>query len=156
MQVVDNHYLNGVDHHKNTPFMHDLKANFDKILPIVKLTLTDQLNEENNLQFYPNKPTLSDVGIISFALLQEALSIDSERWFWSKLKTDYNQYFDLPDLSRYNRRRKRLVCWTHQLTRLWSQALSPCEDTFIVDSIPIPIAHIAREHVTNIYLRYCL
>lgn len=150
MQVLDSYYLKGVNFHKNTKPMHDLKANFDKILPIVKLTLTDQLNDADNLQFYPNKPKLTDVCIISFALLQEALSIDSERWFWSKLKADYSQAFDLPDLSRYNRRRKRLAYWTHQLARLWSQALSPCEDTFIVDSIPIPIAHIAREHATNV------
>ncbi|HLR76701.1 MAG TPA: IS982 family transposase [Balneolaceae bacterium] len=130
--------------------MHDLKDNFDKILPIVKLTLADQLNSNNNLQFYPNKPKLTDACIISFALLQEALGIDSERWFWSKLKTDYNQAFNLPDLSRYNRRRKRLAHWTHQLARLWSKALSPGEDTFIVDSIPVPVAHIAREHATKV------
>lgn len=147
MQVLDIHYLIGVNLHKNTLLMHDLKTNFDKILPIVKNTLTDQLNSEDNLQFYPNKPNLPDAHIISLALLQEALGIDSEHWFWSKLNADYSSEFpDLPHLSCYNRRRKRLAGWIERLARLWGQQLCPYEDTFMVDSIPVPVAHIAREH----------
>ncbi|NIX02661.1 MAG: IS982 family transposase [Phycisphaerae bacterium] len=131
--------------------MHDLKTNFDKILPIVNQTLADQLYGEGNLQFYPNPAKLSDAAVITLALLQEALSIDSEHWLWSKLQTDYSREFpDLPDLSRYNRRRKRMSRWIHQLTRLWAEHLCPHEDTFLVDSVPIPVAHIAREHCTTV------
>lgn len=151
MQVLDIHYLIGVNLHKNTLLMHDLKTNFDKILPIVKNTLPDQLNSEDNLQFYPNKPNLPDAHIISLALLQEALGIDSEHWFWSKLNADYSSEFpDLPHLSCYNRRRKRLAGWIERLARLWGQQLCPYEDTFMVDSIPVPVAHIAREHSTRV------
>lgn len=131
--------------------MHDLKTNFDKILPIVNQTLADQLDPEGNLQFYPNKPKLPDAHLISLALLQEALSIDSEHWFWSKLQADYSRAFpNLPDLSRYNRRRRRLAYWIHQLAQLWGQQLCPHEDTYMVDSIPLPVAHIAREHSTTV------
>jgi hypothetical protein len=151
MQVLDIQYLRGINYHKNTLRMHDLKTNFDKILPIVNNTLADQLNTQGNLQFYPNKPKLPDTHIISLALLQEALSIDSERWLWSKLQADYGQQFpNLPDLSRYNRRRRRLAGWIHRLAQLWSTQLTPCEDTYMVDSIPIPVAHIAREHSTAV------
>lgn len=151
MQVIDNVYFNGVKSNKNTNLMYDLKTNFDKILPIVNQTLADQTDTEGNLQFYPNPPKLSDAGVISLALLQEALSIDSEHWLWSKLQADYDSEFrSLPDLSRYNRRRKRLSYWIHQITRLWADQLCPDEDTFLVDSIPIPVAHIAREHSTTV------
>lgn len=151
MQVLDNHYLKGVNFHKNTKPMHDLKTNFDKILPIVKQTLADQLNQDNNLQFYPHPPAVPDADVIALSLLQEALSIDSEHCFWSKLQTDYAQEFpDLPHLSNYNRRRKYLAASTEQLARLWGQALCPEEDTFMVDSIPIPVAHIAREYSTTV------
>lgn len=151
MQVLDNHYLKGVNFHKNTKPMHDLKTNFDKILPIVNQTLADQLNEDANLQAYPNPPEVSDAYIITLSLLQEALSIDSEHCFWSKLQTDYAQVFPaLPHLSNYNRRRKRLATSTEQLACLWGRALRPDEDTFIVDSIPIPVAHIAREYSTSV------
>lgn len=131
--------------------MHDLKINFDKILSIVKKTLVDQLNGQDNLQEYPNPPELPDTHILSLSLLQEALSIDSEHWFWSKLQADYAQAFpNLPHLSNYNRRRKRLAGTTERLARLWGRALSPHEDTFMVDSIPVSVAHIAREHSTSV------
>src|SRR5699024_3092147 len=46
--------------------------------------------------------------IITLSLLQEALSIDSEHFFWSKLTSDYPEAFpDLPHLTNYNRRRKQ-------------------------------------------------
>lgn len=151
MQVLDNHYLKGVNFQLNTKPMHDLKTNFDKILPIVKKTLDDQLDESANLQSYPNPPDVSDAHIITLSLLQEALSIDSEHFFWSKLQTDYAEAFpELPHLSNYNRRRKRLATSTEQLARLWGWALCPDEDTFMVDSIPVPVAHIAREYSTTI------
>ena len=151
MHVTDIYYLKGVNFHQNNPHMHDLKTNFDKILPIVKKTLADQLNKNDNLQTYPNPPALPDTYILTLSLLQEALSIDSEHWYWSKLETDYNQSFpDLPHLSNYNRRRKRLAGTTEQLARLWGQALRPYEDIFMVDSIPISVAHIAREYTTSV------
>jgi hypothetical protein len=151
MQVIDNIYLIGVNYHKNTNPMHDLKTNFDKILPIVKQTLADPLNEDGNLQSYPNKPAFPDTHIIGLSLLQEAMSIDSEHWFWSKLTTDYAEEFpDLPHLSNYNRRRKQLADTTEQLARSWGQQMRPHEDTFMVDSIPIPVAHLAREYSTSV------
>src|SRR5699024_405946 len=45
---------------------------------------------------------------------------------------------------------KRLATSTEQLARLWGWALCPDEDTFMVDSIPVPVAHIAREYSTTI------
>jgi len=149
MQVFDNHYLIGVNFHKNTNPMHDLKTNFDKILPIVKQTLADQLDANGNLHNYPNKPDLPDTHMISLSLLQEALSIDSEHWFWRKLQTDYPQAFpNLPHLTNYNRRRKYLAGCTERLACLWGHKLCADEDTYILDSIPISVAHIAREHST--------
>lgn len=131
--------------------MHDLKCNFDKILPLVIETLADHLNEDGNLQFYPNPPLVPDAHIMALSLLQETLSIDSECWLVSKLQSDYrNAFGDLPHLSNYNRRRKRLADTTEQLARLWGQALCPQEDTFMVDSIPIPIAQLAREYSTSV------
>ena len=150
MQEFDNSYLIGVNYHKNTNPMHDLKINFDKILPIVKQTLADQLDSIGNLHNYPNKPDLPDSHIMALSLLQEALSIDSEHWYWSKLQTDYVEDFPvLPHLTNYNRRRKHLAGITEQLASFWGQALCRDEDTYIVDSIPISIAHIAREYSTT-------
>lgn len=151
MQRIDIQYLTSVNSQQNTVPMHDLKTNFDKILTIVNKTLADQLSKEGNLQHYPHKPKLPDAHIIALTLCQEALSIDSERWFWSKLQTDYKEHFScLPHRTRFNHRRKRLARWIHQLASLWGKQIRPYEDTFMVDSIPVPVAHIAREHRTNV------
>ena len=44
--------------------MHNIKTNFDKFYQIVKSSLQDKLNEDDNLQFYPNKPKMNDCSII--------------------------------------------------------------------------------------------
>jgi len=126
MQVTDIYYLKGVNFHQNNLHMHDLKANFDKILPIVKQTLADQLNSNDNLREYPNPPKPPDAHLLALSLLQEALSIESEHWLWSKLQTDYNQVFPaLPHLSNYNRRRKRLAEAIEQTGTSMGRSASP-------------------------------
>ncbi len=97
MQAGDNHYLKSVNFQLNTKPAGDLKSNFNKILPIAGQTLADQLNEADNLQSYPNPPDLPDVHIIGLSLLQKALSIDSEHWFWSRHQSDYTEEF--PDIT---------------------------------------------------------
>jgi hypothetical protein len=57
MQVIDNSYLKGVNFHKNTNPMHDLKTNFDKIVPIVNQTLSDQLDSYGNRMPIPTNRT---------------------------------------------------------------------------------------------------
>ncbi len=56
--------------------MHNLKTNFDKLYRIVKSSLSDKLNEEDNLQFYPRLPKLNDCSIIALSICCESLGID--------------------------------------------------------------------------------
>ncbi len=51
----------------------------------------------------------------------------------------------LIDRSNFNRRRRRLQLFVHEVTKVLSKNLSIGEDVFIVDSIPVPICIIARE-----------
>jgi hypothetical protein len=127
--------------------MHDLKTNFDKILGIVKTTLMNDLNPDGNLQHYPRKPKMTDSEIIALSLCQECLSIDSENWFLAKLKSDYSTVFTgLIHITNYNKRRKRLASWAQQVNKVLSGGLLGDEDAFIVDSIPVPVCKLAREH----------
>ena len=126
--------------------MHDLKSNFDKILSIVKRTLENDLLPCGNLQYYPRKPKLTDSEIIAMSLCQECLSIDSENWFLAKLKSDYPASFTrLVHITNYNKRRKRLAPWVQQINKRLSAGLLQGEDSFIVDSIPVPVCKLARE-----------
>jgi hypothetical protein len=67
----------------------------------------DRLNQSDNFYFYPNKPKLSDCEIIALSVTGESIGIDSENYFWGKLKSDHKD--DFPRLihrSNFNRRRK--------------------------------------------------
>ena len=131
--------------------MHNLKTNFDKFLSIAKSFHSNAIDEDGNFQFYPNLPKMSDCEIIALALTGESIGIDSENYFWEKLKTDYSANFpDLIDRSRFNRRRKRLSTHIHNLNKGIADELNENEDAYIVDSIPIPVCQIAREKRSRI------
>lgn len=126
--------------------MHNLKTNFDKIYKIVKSSLSDKLNSQDNLQFYPRPPKMNDCSIMALSICAESLGIDSENYLWSKLKKDYRIDFpDLIDRSNFNKRRRRLQLFIHEVTKNLSMELNEGEDVFIIDSIPVPVCKIARE-----------
>ena len=56
--------------------MLNIKTNFDKFYQIVKSALQDKLNEDDNLQFYPNKPKMNDCSIIALSICAESIGID--------------------------------------------------------------------------------
>ncbi len=126
--------------------MHNLKTNFDKMYNIVKSSLSEKLNQQDNVQFYPKLPKMNDCSIITLSICAESLGIDSENYFWSKLKKDYCTGFpDLIDRSNFNKRRRRLQLYIHEVNRQLSEVLNEGEDVYLVDSIPVPICKIARE-----------
>jgi hypothetical protein len=125
--------------------MHDLKVNFDKFHQIAKTILLDKL-VDGNVRLYRHKPKMTDSEIIALAICQEALSIDSENYFWSKLKSDYRMDFpNLIHLTRYNLRRKYLNGYIQMVTERLATKLNEGENAFIVDSMPVPVCKISRE-----------
>lgn len=109
------------------------------------------LNADDNLQFYPNKPKMNDCSIISLSICVESIGVDSENYLWSKINKDYKSDFpQLIDRSNFNKRRRRLHRFIHEVTRILSGELNKSEDIFIMDSIPVPICKIARESVANL------
>jgi len=127
--------------------MHDLKTNFDKFDELTKEFLSPELDGYGNTMAYRRRPKMCDSTIIALALCQEALGIDSENYFHSKLKTDYSEQFpDLVHITRYNARRKRLAPFIQLMNRRMASELSEGEDFFLIDSMPIPICKNAREN----------
>lgn len=125
--------------------MHDLKTNFDKFYDITNKFLGDKLIN-GNITLYRNKPKMTDAEIIALSICQEALSIDSENYFWSKLKSDYAFAFPhLIHITRYNLRRKNLNRYIHLVNERISSELNQGEDAYIVDSMPVPVCKISRE-----------
>jgi len=131
--------------------MHNLKANFDKFFGLTKSFFSDRINEFDNFQSYPRIPKMSDCQIIALALTAESIGIDSESYFFGKLKSDYTSDFpNLIDRSNFNRRHKRLYPWISAFNQGLSNILNQGEDTYIVDSIPVPVCQIAREKRSKI------
>jgi len=129
---------------KNTA-MHNLKTNFDKFLQLIYKHLSKELLSDGNFKFYPRQPKLSDSAILALTLCSEALSIDSENYFWSKLKTDHSNDFPiLIDRSNFNRRKKNLAPFLAIYNQRMADKMNEFENVFIVDSMPLPICNIAR------------
>ena len=144
MHFTDIQYLRILTN--NFSDMHDLKLNFDKFHRITKKYLAGELNDQGNVQFYRNPPKMPDCDIIALAVCQEALGIDSELWFHTKIRADYNNHFpNLPHITRFNYRRKRLAPWIQKLNEAMAGEMNEGEDYFMVDSMPIPICKNARE-----------
>ncbi len=152
MHNTDIQYIRSINHHKYTSAMHNLKTNFDKFFNITKSVFKNHLNESDNFYLYPNKPKLSDCEIIALSVTGESIGIDSENYFWGKLKSDHKQDFpNLIDRSNFNRRRKHLYPYIEQLNKYLADKLNEFEDVYLVDSITIPVCQIAREKQSKIF-----
>jgi hypothetical protein len=126
--------------------MHNIKTNFSKFYGICKELFKNEQAYKLNFQFYPVRPKMNDLEIVSLACCMEALSIDSENLLWSKLKKDYASSFpNLIDRSRFNRRRKRLTPFILKVQDYISSKLENQSQTMVVDSIPVPVVKMARE-----------
>ena len=125
--------------------MHNLKANFDKIMVIVKQSLDPLINKSGNFLKRGKKPNFSDIEVISLAITAEALSITSENLLFKKINSDYKSWFpNLIDRSQFNRRRRNLVPFIQKTQQVIAQKLTSGEDTFLIDSMPLPICKFSR------------
>jgi hypothetical protein len=151
MHNSDIQYLRGINHHINTSIMHNLRSNFDKFFNITKSIFKNRINSFDNFYSYRNRPKMSDCEILALAVTGETLGIDSENYFWGKLKSDHAEDFpNLIDRSNFNRRRKRLYPFIEQLNQTVAGKLNEGENIFLVDSIPIPVCKNAREKRSKI------
>lgn len=145
MHVTDNQYLRLLFVPPKNNLMHNLKTNFDKIFGIAKSFFSNNINTYGNFRHYSNKPKMSDCEIIALALTSESLGIDSENYFFGKLKSDHAADFpNLIDRSNYNRRRKamadKISCFNQSLANILNEG----ENVYLVDSIPVPVCQPAR------------
>ena len=114
--------------------MHNLKANFDKILNICKLHSHGLVDKFGNVQRSGTKPKLSDLEVIALSMTSEALSIDSENLLFSKLQTDYQ--LDFPNLlsrRQYNDRRKNCFNLQKELRERIAKSIDVDKDIYTVD-----------------------
>jgi hypothetical protein len=126
--------------------MHNIKTNFGRFYRICKEFFEYEADRRGNFQYYPRRPKMSDLQVISLACMMEALGIDSENLLWSKLKADYpNLFSGLICRTRFNRRRRRLQPYIMKVQDMVSARLEGQSTVMVVDSIPVPVIKMARE-----------
>lgn len=132
-------------------FMHNLSSNFHLFLDITKSVFKSSINSDGNFRPYPRKPKLSDCQVLALSITAESMGIDSENYLFGKLKKDYKA--DFPNLlhrCNYNRRRKTLSPYLKHLNQFLADKMNASENTFIVDSIPVPVCRAVREKSSKV------
>lgn len=124
--------------------MYNLTVNFNKIKVIVKEKLHNYVDNHGNIPRQGPKPKFSDVEVIALNITAECLMIDSENYLFKLLSKNKDHLKNLIDRSNYNRRKKHLFKYIEVLRKYLAQSLYEGEDTFVVDSMPIPICKFQR------------
>ena len=146
MHLFENQYFKEITTNLKTPDMHDLKSIYTKMRRTLKTVAKDCFDSDGNHRYYPNAPSMSDLEIISLTLAAESLQITSENLLWSKIQKDYPFLFpNLVHRTSYNRRKKALRYIFLVCTERLALPLVNDNDSFIIDSIPVPTCKIIRE-----------
>ena len=125
--------------------MHNLLANIAKFRQLLTETYGADNLTNGNFRCYSNQPKASDIEIVAIAFAAEAMQIDSENMLFSIFKNDFPHYNEsIPDRTNFNRRRRILQPFIDLLSERLSLELTADEDTFIIDSMPLPICRFAR------------
>lgn len=123
--------------------MHNLKQNFDRVFPIIHTLLENDVNEAGNIPKPGPKPKFSDLEIITLSLISDSLLIDSENYLFKKLHHE-SVFPDLIERSVYNKRKRSLSALMNKVRKALVEKLVSCEDTFVLDSMPVEICKFAR------------
>lgn len=125
--------------------MHNLHTKMVNIEAICKSVFASKIDHEGNFRRYPNLPKMPDCQVIALALAAASLNITSENNLFSKIAVEHPSWLKLlPTRQRFNQRAKRLREWCDELACHLSDAMTGPDDTFIVDSSPLPICRKAR------------
>lgn len=135
--------------------MRKIENIFKSLLPVIKRALNSYINDDGNIPKIGKNPKFSDIKIISLSLAAEFMSIDSENRLFELLKDSaFFKSQNLIERSVYNRRKRKLTNYYKIVLDYMSNKLSPDEDVFIVDSIPIQICRFARAKRIRICKEY--
>lgn len=122
--------------------MHNFKANYEKILKVLK-----QISKENLLPYQRRKPVLADIEVISINLTAEYPGIDSECDLFRKLPKNLCSGIER---SVYNRRRRRLFPYLEKIRTDLSNSLNMDQDHFMVDSMPLEVCKLSRSSLSKV------
>ncbi|MDO5970014.1 IS982 family transposase [Flavivirga aquimarina] len=122
--------------------MHNFKANYDKILEVLK-----GLGTKSDYLHQIRKPKLNDLELIAIDLTSEYMSIDSECQLFRILPIDLSKKIER---SVYNRRKRKLFSFRETIRKQMTFKLNNSQDCFIVDSMPLEVCKLSRSSRSRI------
>lgn len=106
------------------------------MLKTILVQNSSNINGFGNFQSYLRISKMSDCQVIALAMTSESIGIDSENYFFGKLKSDYARDFPgLIDRSNFSHSGKRLYPKIAELNLGLANILNEGENTYIVDFI---------------------
>lgn len=125
--------------------MHCIKANFDKILLVLKEVLGNEFPADGNILRPGPKPMFTDMEVIALSLTAESMSIDSECLLFAKIASTYKLAFPyMISRRQYNDRRKFLFQWVEKIRGVVADRLNAITEVYAIDSMPLEICKMAR------------
>ena len=124
--------------------MHNLHANFVKILEVCKKFSQDLVNGKGNVPRPGVVPKFSDLEVIALSMTQESMGIDSECYLFAKLNEYRDKMPNLVSRRQYNDRRKFTSRLCEKIRKRIAEAIDGGEDCFIIDSKPVRVCQLAR------------
>ena len=122
--------------------MHNFKANFDKILDVLKSNCSSLFDTDGNFGFKIKKPKLSDIELSAMIITAEFLGIDSENNLFRML--DNTEFANKIERSVYNKRKRNRTDLMELIRSNLAHKFNEFEDYFIVDSMPLEVCKISR------------
>ncbi|ARN76515.1 hypothetical protein BST97_15555 [Nonlabens spongiae] len=126
--------------------MHDLPAMYKKHLSYL-IDLYQTVTVDGNFIKRPVNTKMNDLEVMALAITGEAASIPSENLLFAEIKKHFREDFPmLVDRTRFNRRRRSLEPRFKESAGLLGDRMDDGRSALLVDSMPCPIVHNAREH----------
>lgn len=125
--------------------MSNLLQRYKQIEQLVTATFAPKADEFGNHEAYPNKPKLTDNQVVTLSIFCYVEDIHSELNLYRHLQINAPSIFRmLPDRSNFNKRRRRLQYLVDEVQASIVDLINFHEDTYVVDSMPLPICRYAR------------
>ncbi len=124
--------------------MHNLHANFVKILEVCKKFSYGLVNDLGNIPRRGVVPRFSDLEVIALSLTGEHLGIDSENNLFDRLKEYRKDFSNLISRRQFNDRRKSTYQLCETIRKRIAKTMDGAEEYFCVDSKPIEVCRLSR------------
>ena len=124
--------------------MHNLYANFVRILEVCKRFSQDLVNDKGNIPRCGVVPRFSDLEVIALSLTEETMGYDSECYLFSQLEDYRSKLPHLISRRQYNDRRKYTAALCEKIRKRVAESLDGGEDVFIIDSKPVKVCQPSR------------